>query len=102
MNNPGATPSRPINIEPLNPDKIETNLKTKRIGKKILIYNSTSSTNDIAFQYAGNIKNDGLVIFAEQQLAGRGRVGRKWCSNRSESVLCSILLIGDNFGPDLI
>jgi BirA family biotin operon repressor/biotin-[acetyl-CoA-carboxylase] ligase len=102
MNNPGATPSRPINIEPLNPDKIETNLKTKRIGKKILIYNSTSSTNDIAFQYAGNIKNDGLVIFAEQQLAGRGRVGRKWCSNRSESVLCSILLIGDNLKIELL
>ena len=32
----------------LDPDKITANLKTKRIGKKVLVYDSTSSTNDIA------------------------------------------------------
>ena len=55
----------------LDPDKITANLKTKRIGGKILVYDSTSSTNDIAAEYARNKQNDGLVIFAEEQNAER-------------------------------
>ncbi len=76
----------------LDPDKIKANLKTKRIGGKILVYDSTSSTNDIAAEYARNKQNDGLVIFAEEQTAGRGRVGNKWLSGRGDSILCSIVL----------
>lgn len=74
----------------LDPDKIKVN--TKRIGRKILVYNHTSSTNDIAAEYAKNKKNDGLVIFAEDQTAGRGRSGNKWHSGQADSILCSILL----------
>lgn len=102
MNTSEATPTAPINHEPLDPDKILANLNTKRIGKKILIYNSTSSTNDVAFEYSQNSKNDGLVIFTEQQSAGRGRAGRKWYSNRSESILCSVLLIGNILKIELL
>ena len=76
----------------LDPDKIKANLKTKRIGRKILVYNRTSSTNDIAAEYAKNKENDGLVIFAEEQAAGRGRAGSKWLSGYAESILCSIVL----------
>ena len=76
----------------LDPDKIKANLKTKRIGGKILVYDSTSSTNDIAAEYARNKQNDGLVIFAEEQTAGRGRAGNKWLSGRADSILCSIVL----------
>ena len=61
---------------PLDPDKITANLKTQRIGRKVLVYDSTSSTQTIAAEYARNRENDGLVIFAEQQTAGRGRAGR--------------------------
>ena len=78
--------------EQLDPDKIKANLKTKRIGRKILVYSSTSSTNDVAAEYAKNKKNDGLVIFAEEQTAGRGRAGTKWHSPPADSILCSILL----------
>ncbi len=74
----------------LDPDKIKPH--TKRIGRKILVYNHTSSTNDIAAEYAKNKENDGLVIFAEEQSAGRGRTGNKWYSRRTDSILCSILL----------
>ena len=78
--------------DPLDPDKIKANLKTTRIGKKILVYNSTTSTNDIAAEYAKNKENDGLAIFAEEQTAGRGRAGTKWHSSRADSILCSIVL----------
>jgi len=76
----------------LDPDKIKANLKTKRIGGKILVFDSTSSTNDIAAEYARNRQNDGMVIFTEEQTAGRGRVGNKWLSGRGDSILCSIVL----------
>ena len=76
----------------LDPDEIKANLKTKRIGRKILVYDSTSSTNDIAAEYARNKQNDGLVIFAEEQIAGRGRAPNKWLSGRADSILCSIVL----------
>ena len=76
----------------LEPDKIKANLKTKRIGRKIFVYNRTSSTQTIAAEYARNKGNDGLVIFAEEQTAGRGRADNKWYSSRSDSILCSIVL----------
>ncbi len=85
--------------EYLDPDKIRVN--TKRIGRKILVYNHTSSTNDIVAEYAKNKENDGLVIFAEEQAAGRGRAGTKWHSGHSDSILCSILLTSCNCNPEL-
>jgi BirA family biotin operon repressor/biotin-[acetyl-CoA-carboxylase] ligase len=86
----------------LDPDKIRANLKTERIGKKILVFNSTSSTNDIAAEYAKNRANDGLVIFAEEQTAGRGRAGSKWQSEQGDSILCSIVLTGCKLNPELL
>ncbi len=86
----------------LDPDKIRANLKTRRIGRKILVYDSTSSTNDVAAEYARNKENDGLVIFTEEQTAGRGRAGNKWQSGRSDSVLCSILLTANTLNAELL
>ncbi len=87
--------------EQLDPDKIKVNLKTKRIGREILVYNSTSSTNDIAAEYAKNKNNDGLVVFAEEQTSGRGRTGSKWQSGHGDSILCSIVLIDSKCSPEL-
>ncbi|MBW8042281.1 MAG: biotin--[acetyl-CoA-carboxylase] ligase [Planctomycetes bacterium] len=86
----------------LGPDKIQENLKTRRIGRKILVYDSTSSTNDIAAEYAKNKNNDGLVIFTEEQTAGRGRAGAKWYSGRADSVICSIVLTDCKLNPELL
>ncbi len=78
---------------PLDPDKIKVNLKTKRIGRKVVVYASTASTNDVAAQYAKSKNNDGLVVLAEQQIKGRGRSGNKWVAGNGDSVICSILLL---------
>lgn len=86
----------------LDPDKIKENLNTRRIGKRILVYNSTISTNDIAAEYAKNKQNDGLVIFTEQQTKGRGRTGSKWLSGYADSILCSIVLTDYKFNPELL
>ncbi|MBC8468148.1 MAG: biotin--[acetyl-CoA-carboxylase] ligase [Planctomycetes bacterium] len=86
----------------LDPDKIKSNLRTKRIGRKILVYNSTSSTQKIAAEYSKNKVNDGLVIFAEEQTEGKGRTDNKWHSNRFESILCSIILTENKLNAELL
>lgn len=86
----------------LDVDRIKANLKTNRIGRKILVYDSTSSTNDVAAEYARNKQNDGLAVFAEEQTAGRGRAGNKWFGGRADSILCSIVLIENQIGAELL
>ncbi len=86
----------------LDPDKIRANLRTKRIGAEVLVYSRTSSTNDLAAEYAKSKQADGLVVFAEEQTAGRGRGGTKWRSGRAESLLCSVVLIDSALAADLL
>ena len=86
----------------LDPDNIKANLKTKRIGLKVLVYKSTSSTNNVAAEYARNTDNDGLAIFAEEQTGGRGRGGNKWLSGRADSILCSTLLLDCKVSAELL
>ena len=86
----------------LDPDKIKSHLRTSRIGKKLVVYNSTASTNDIAAEYAKNKENDGLVVLAEQQTSGRGRAGNKWLAGKGDSVLCSILLTDYSLGAEML
>ncbi|MHC4244909.1 MAG: biotin--[acetyl-CoA-carboxylase] ligase [Planctomycetota bacterium] len=86
----------------LDPDKIKSNLRTKRIGRKILVYNRTSSTQKIAAEYAKNKENDGLVMFTEEQTAGKGRADNKWHSSQSESILCSIILTDNKLNAELL
>jgi BirA family biotin operon repressor/biotin-[acetyl-CoA-carboxylase] ligase len=86
----------------LDPDLIQANLKTKRIGKTVLVYKRTASTNDVAAEYAGNPANSGLVVFAEEQTAGRGRSGAKWHSPGGQSLLFSCLLIDCPLSGELL
>ncbi len=86
----------------LDPDLIRANLKTKRIGRKVLVYDRTSSTNDIAAEYARNPDNDGLVVFAEEQTAGRGRTGATWQGGRQESLLFSVALVDCDVSSELL
>lgn len=76
----------------LDVDAIEAGLSAKLIAHKVLVYNSTSSTSDVAWEYSQNANNSGLCVFAEEQEAGRGRRGNKWLSSSGQSILCSILL----------
>jgi len=84
----------------LDPDKIRP--KTKRIGAKIVVFDSTSSTNDIAARYGSDASNDGLVIFAEMQTAGRGRGTNQWVSPKGMSVLCSVVLAETTVDSELL
>ena len=80
----------------LCPDQIEYELQTHRIGRRIAVWSRASSTNDLAARAAASIANDGLVVLAEEQTAGRGQRGRVWTAPRCSSILMSIVI----FPPD--
>ncbi|HPS56285.1 MAG TPA: biotin--[acetyl-CoA-carboxylase] ligase [Sedimentisphaerales bacterium] len=86
----------------LDPDKIKKNLPCKTVGTEIVVFASTSSTNDIAWEYASNKNNNGLVIFAEEQSAGRGRNGKKWLDAPGQSLLFSVLLTDSKFDAETL
>ena len=86
----------------LDVDAIEANLRTKIIGKKVIVYKSTSSTNDIAAEYARGKDNVGVTIFSERQSAGRGRAANKWFSKKGDSILCSVVFADSKNELDLV
>ena len=86
----------------LEPDKIKSHLKTKRIGRKVIVYKSTASTNDVAAEYSKDRANDGLVVLTEEQPTGRGRGANKWLSSYGDSILCSILLTECRVATELL
>jgi BirA family biotin operon repressor/biotin-[acetyl-CoA-carboxylase] ligase len=62
------------------------------IGREILMFKETNSTNDLAAQAGADGLAEGLVIFAEKQRAGRGRLGRSWQSPPRQGLWFSVLL----------
>jgi BirA family biotin operon repressor/biotin-[acetyl-CoA-carboxylase] ligase len=91
-----------VTADILDVDIIEQSLTPAIVGGQVLVYKSTSSTNDVAWEYSRNAANDGLVVFAETQSSGRGRRGNKWLSADSQSILCSILLMDFPVQPELM
>ncbi len=77
----------------LCPDQIEHDLATRRIGRRIAVWNRVTSTNDLAVRAGTSSSNDGLVILAEEQTAGRGRRGRSWTAPACSSILMSVVLV---------
>lgn len=67
-------------------------LDTRVIGAVLMRYERVASTNDIARERARAGYPEGLVVLAEEQSAGRGRLGRSWVSAYGDALLLSILL----------
>ncbi len=66
--------------------------KTKIIGRDIRVFKETTSTNDVIEKLARDGVKEGVVVFAESQTKGRGRLGRKWISPAHKGLWFSILL----------
>lgn len=91
-----------MDVEPLDIDRIETARRHSWLGHKVLLFKSTASTNDIAWQYAANPVHHGLCVLAESQDKGRGRRGRTWHSNPGQSILLSVLLLNQPLAAELL
>jgi BirA family biotin operon repressor/biotin-[acetyl-CoA-carboxylase] ligase len=66
--------------------------KTKVIGRDIRVFQETTSTNDVVEKLARDRVKEGVVVFAESQTKGRGRLGRKWISPSRKGLWFSVLL----------
>ncbi len=88
MTQSASTPSGPLRMA-----EIRAGLAGKRIGRRIEFLESTTSTNDVAWQFLAGPDADGLAVLADHQSAGRGRHRRFWHSPRGASLLCSVALI---------
>ena len=62
------------------------------IGRDIHVFQETSSTNDVVEKLARDGVREGVVVFAEAQTKGRGRLGRRWLSPPGEGLWFSVLL----------
>lgn len=62
------------------------------IGREIIALPTTTSTNDVVAQLAQSGRAEGVVVFAETQTAGRGRLGRRWVSPVGKGLWFSVLL----------
>ena len=66
-------------------------LATRVLGRRWQHVRETDSTNALARELAEAGAADGLVVVAETQRAGRGRLGRHW-SSPPGGIWCSVLL----------
>lgn len=67
-------------------------LKTKTFGNKIFTFQSIDSTNNCAKAVANIGAAEGVVVIAEEQTAGKGRLGRSWQANPEENLTFSVVL----------
>ncbi len=67
-------------------------IRTKRVGRKILVKDATDSTNDDLWDLGRRGAEDGTVVIAEMQRAGKGRQGRQWVSPANRNLYMSVLL----------
>ncbi|MDE3178728.1 MAG: biotin--[acetyl-CoA-carboxylase] ligase [Acidobacteriota bacterium] len=76
----------------LTPGLVRRALGECEIGKRITHYFTVSSTNSVALGLAAGNAPHGAVVTAEEQTAGRGRMGRKWYSEKSSGIYASVIL----------
>jgi BirA family biotin operon repressor/biotin-[acetyl-CoA-carboxylase] ligase len=59
---------------------IRNKLATRELGRRVLVLENCSSTNDVAAEYATQGIDHGFTVIAETQTMGKGRFRRQWQS----------------------
>ena len=71
---------------------IQTNLRTKQLGKNIEYYNRLDSTNTEAWDLVEESNNHGTVIITENQTKGKGQKTKSWKMVPGKSLVFSLIL----------
>lgn len=58
---------------------------------RLRLHSRVVSTQDLVARAARNSTSEGLVVIADEQTAGRGRLGRSWVAPAGTSVMFSVL-----------
>ncbi len=76
-------------------ETISRTLTTRRLGRPVRYFPAIGSTNDGAHAEARAGAADGLLVIADEQTAGRGRLDRRWWAPPGACLLMSLLLRPD-------
>lgn len=76
----------------LAPQLISHRLYGTPFARRIYHFFKTDSTNSVAMNLGEQGEPHGAVVLAEEQTAGRGRAGRKWVSEKSAGIHCTVLV----------
>jgi len=75
----------------LSAERIREVLQTSTFGRQVLYFPTIGSTNDEAKAQAEAGAPEGLLVLADYQTAGRGRMARRWWAPPGSSLLMSVL-----------
>ncbi|GAE91391.1 biotin operon repressor [Gracilibacillus boraciitolerans JCM 21714] len=76
----------------LNESSIKWGLDTNWLGQTIIFKEQIGSTQDLAHELARKGEKHGTVIIANRQLAGRGRMEKRWLSDDNGGIWLSMVL----------
>ncbi len=79
----------------LSAEELRGSLGEGLLGRRIIVLESTRSTNDFLLQMLSPELPEGVVVFAEHQTAGRGQRGNRWASAPYLGLWFSFLLRPD-------
>jgi BirA family biotin operon repressor/biotin-[acetyl-CoA-carboxylase] ligase len=66
--------------------------QTRSFVTRTVWYPEITSTNDVAAAFADAGAEQGLIVMADTQTAGRGRLGRSWASPSGAGIYASVIL----------
>ncbi|MBQ7317519.1 MAG: biotin--[Phascolarctobacterium sp.] len=76
----------------LFPQEINNCLQTKWLGRSVCYEDCVGSTNNVAKSIANQGCENGLLVVAEEQGAGKGRLSRGWISPHAKGIWFSVVL----------
>jgi BirA family biotin operon repressor/biotin-[acetyl-CoA-carboxylase] ligase len=76
----------------LQPDIIRNKLSQSIFAENIVFHETVDSTNTLLRDLAARGAAEGTIVIAEEQTAGRGRMGRAWLSPGHSNLYVSLLL----------
>jgi BirA family biotin operon repressor/biotin-[acetyl-CoA-carboxylase] ligase len=82
----------PSSENDLAPELVLPLLRTQRLGRAYEFFSACASTNDVVRSRAAAGAAEGLLVVADSQSAGRGRLGRAWHSPPGQNLYLSLLL----------
>lgn len=74
------------------PNLNQATLQTRLTSRSFQFFTAIDSTNDIAMQWLNDGAAAGSVVIADEQLKGRGRLGRVWHTPPGVAIAISVIL----------
>lgn len=76
----------------VTPAEVLPGLTTRAFGRQIEYRETVGSTNDLAKQLARGGAPEGLLVVADEQTAGKGRLGRAWTTPPGAALAMTLVL----------